>query len=171
MGNCLLDYVGIKVCAGDECPPGSGLYINSLPGISLESIEKIANEDQISYLGLWKDVQAEAWIRFVIDFREVFSRCFDLSNKIEYEDLICDNKKVLVNAWRFLLGNQLMLFRVNSPRLNRFTTVDIKSAQKLVDYYQVTYENALEQAVNLIDVSDFRLPKPDPQPKHVVWLP
>lgn len=170
MGNCLLDYVGIKVCA-DQQVPSSGLYINSLPGITLESMDKTATEDQITYLELWADVQSEAWIRFVIDFREVFSRCFDLSCVIDYEDIICDNKKILINAWRFLLGNQLMLFRINTTRLNRFSLVDAEEAQKLADYYQATYENALEQAVKLLDLSEFRQLHADPRPKQVTWLP
>ncbi len=172
MSNCLEDYVGIKTGCEEDFPPDSGLYINSLPGISLESIEKTATEDQITYLGLWADVQAEAWARFVIDFREVVSECFELNKRCDYEALICDNKKVLVNAWRYLLGNQLMLFRINTTRLNRFSTVDAKQAQALADEYQARYEKALLQAAQLCDIEACRCQLiTDPKPKQVQWLP
>jgi hypothetical protein len=163
--------VGIKVCA-DQDPSDSGLYINSLPGVSLESIEKTATEDQETYLGLWADVQTEAWSLFVIDFREAISECFELSKRCDYEELICENKKILVNAWRFLLGSQLMLFRINTTRLNRFSTIDAKQAEKMVDHYQVQYEKALLQAAQLCDISACRCELVlDPKPKSVQWLP
>lgn len=171
MGDCLKDYVGIKTGCEDTTA-SSGLYINSLPGISLESIEKTATQDQETYLGLWSDIQDEAWIRFVIDFREAVSECFELSKDCDYESLICDNKKILINAWRFLLGNQLMLFRVNTTRLNRFSTIDAKGAEKLVDHYQVQYEKSLLQAAQLCDLSECRCQLVnDPKPKQVQWLP
>lgn len=172
MDSCLKDFVGIKTGCPDESTPDSGLYINSLPGVSLESIEKTATEDQETYLGLWDDVQTEAWARFLIDFREAVSECFELTKRCDYEALICDNKDVLVNAWRYLLGNQLMLFRINTTRLNRFSTIDAAEAAKLVDYYQAQYEKALLQAVQLCDITVCRCQLvSDPKPKQVQWLP
>jgi hypothetical protein len=61
--DCLKDYIGIKGC-GAPAPPEvpnplpegasatdyfSGLYINELPGVNLEVIEKIADEEQENY--------------------------------------------------------------------------------------------------------------------------
>lgn len=166
--DCLLDYIGIKVC-GDETP-GSGLFINSLPGISLESIDKIATEDQITYMGVWADVQAEAAVRFKIDFMTAITNCFKLNTDCDYEDLICDNKAILVNAWRYLLGNQLMLFRLYTNRLNIFTTVKLEDAAALRDLYQVEYEKSLKQSVNLIDVGDCEMCCGG-NPEYVVWRP
>lgn len=166
--DCLLDYIGIKIC-GDEAPE-SGTFINSLPGISLESIDKIANEDQVTYAQVWKDVQTEAAIRFENDFISEVTRCFQLNAYCDYEDLICDNKARLVNPWRFLLGNQLMLFRIYSTRLNRFTTIDLEQAKELRDHYQVEYERSLEQAVKLIDTGDCCL-ECGGNPMTVTWLP
>lgn len=150
--DCLTDYVGILVCA-DADVPDSGLYINSLPGISLESIVKIAVDDQATYLGVWADVQKAAQARFKVDFIAAITKCFRLSKKCDYEDLICDNKEILVNAWMMLLANQLMQFRVYSTRLNRFTTVDLPAAKELVEFYQLEYEKALTQAAQLCDIS------------------
>lgn len=168
--DCLIDYVGLKICA-DQTPPDSGVYINTLPGISLESIDKTANEDQITYAGLWADVQAEAWILFQMDFVSAMTRCYDPNPKFDYTTLICDNKKKLLNAWRYLLGSQLMIFRVNSDRLNRYTTMDAEGAQKLADYYQAKYDELLAQAVELIHIPWNTHLHEDPQPKQVVWRP
>lgn len=167
---CLQDYIGIQVCSDDEAP-ASGLYINTLPGISLESIDKIADSEQVTYKGVWNDAQTEAAVRFKIDFIAELNKCFTISRHCDYEDMICDNLEVLVNAWRFLLGNQLMIFRLHTTRLNRFTTVDIDQAKELRDYYQVQYEKALSQAIKLVDVSGCCQTECGGNPQYVTWLP
>jgi hypothetical protein len=166
--DCLKDYIGIKVC-GDE-QPESGVFINSLPGISLESIDKIANEDQVTYAGVWSDVQDEAAVRFEMDFITQITRCFKLHAYCDYEDLICANKQKLLNPWRYLLGNQLMQFRLYTPRLNRFTTIDLDQAKQLLNFYQVEYEKALESAVKLVNTGDCCL-ECGGNPEYVTWLP
>ena len=50
MLNCFIDYIGLSYCSGVYEQPGSGLYLNSLPGISIESIDKIADSEQITYV-------------------------------------------------------------------------------------------------------------------------
>lgn len=166
---CLIGYIGLKIC-GDETSE-SGLFINSLPGISLESIDKTANEEQVTYAQVWEDAQQEAAIRFYIDFLDVLGECHKLTPYCDYEQVICDNKRVLANAWRYLLGNQLMMFRLYTNRLNRYTTVDLDEAKKLLDFYQVSYENALRQAAKLVDTSACFCLDCTPNPNHVVWRP
>lgn len=165
---CLINYIGIRACGNNT--PESGLYINSLPGISLESIDKIADSEQITYIGVWNDVQTEASQRFFLDFINEITKCFKLSAYCDYEQIICDNKRIIANAWRYLLGNQLMLFRIYTTRLNRFTTVDLEQAKELRDHYQVEYEKALSQAVKLCDTSACCLPCGG-NPEYVTWLP
>lgn len=167
--NCLTDYIGIRVCSNDT-PPESGLYINSLPGISLESIDKIADKDQVTYRGVWADAQDEAYQVFVIDFFAELMKCFQIQPYCDYEALLCKNKKTLSVAWKYLLGNQLMQYRLYTARLNYFTTVGLEDAEKLRDYYQVEYERALSKAAKLIDVSSCRL-QCGGNPETVVWLP
>jgi hypothetical protein len=153
MLTCFLGFIGLQNCGGVYEESESGLYINSLPGISLESIDKIADAEQITYKGVWDDVQTEAMVRFKIDFITEVTKCYKINKECDYEAIACENKETLVNAWRYLLGNQLMLFRLHTTRLNRFTTIDKDSAEDLRDFYQVEYEKALSQAVKLVDVS------------------
>jgi hypothetical protein len=153
--DCLKGYVGLKVC-GDETSP-SGTFINTLPGISLESIDKIADSEQTTYMGVWNDVQAEAATRFYIDVVSEITKCYQLTAYCDYEEIICANKLKLLSAWRYLLGNQLMIFRIYTTRLNRFTTVDLEQAKELRDHYQIEYEKALAQSAKILDVSSCEL--------------
>lgn len=165
---CLTDYIGIK---GEDSSPASGLFINSLPGITLDSIENIATIDQEDFLGVWADVQVEAAARFEMDFISEVTKCYKLNAYCDYEGLICNNKALLKKAWQYLLGNQLMIYRLYSNRLNRYTTVDLETAGKLKDFYQIEYESALKQAVQLIDISDCDCTDCGGNPEVVTWLP
>lgn len=166
---CLIDYIGFINCVDEGSP--SGLFINTLPGISLESVDKTANSEQVTYLHVWNDAQKEASVRLKVDFIAEINKCFTISSKCDYEDIICDNIEILVVAWRYLLGNQLMLYRKNSTRLNRFTTVDKKQAEELATFYQIEYEKALQQAVKLIDITGCCEQECNNNPQHIWWLP
>jgi hypothetical protein len=167
---CLFDYIGFLNCASEAEPP-SGMYINTLPGISLESVDKIANTEQVTYRQVWIDAQNEAAIRFKVDFIAELNKCFTISRKCDYEDMICDNIEYLTVAWRYLLGNQLMLYAITSKRLNRFTTIDKKQAEELAAHYQVEYERALAQAVKIVDISGCCEQECTNNPTHVWQLP
>ena len=60
--DCLNNYIGIKGCT--DPAPESGLYINDLEGISLESVDKVADDEQKTYLGVWADVQKRGLKKF-----------------------------------------------------------------------------------------------------------
>lgn len=62
---CLRDYIGIKGCG--LAPVDSGMYINSLPGIEFQGIQQLADAEQVSFLGVWDDVQERAIERFKLD--------------------------------------------------------------------------------------------------------
>lgn len=74
--NCLIDYIGLKTCDVDTSP--SGLFINQLPGVELKLLDKISDEEQADYLGVWNDVQTRASIRFKNDIRALFSKRYRL---------------------------------------------------------------------------------------------
>lgn len=63
---CLKDYIGLQQCA-DQTEPDSGLYINSLPGISTELLQKIANAEKGTFDHVWDAVQKISGLRFYTD--------------------------------------------------------------------------------------------------------
>jgi hypothetical protein len=98
------------------------------------------------------------------------NKCFKLERGCDYDTLICANAETLVQAWKYLLGVWLMIFRINSTRLNRFTTIDAKKAEELRDFYQLEYEKALKQAVLLMDTAECCM-ECEGNPQYVYTLP
>lgn len=73
---CLRDFIGLRGCG--LATPGSGLYINSLPGITMESFDKIANADQVTYLNVWRDIQTRAIAKFSNAVSSEFKKRFSV---------------------------------------------------------------------------------------------
>ena len=167
---CFVDYIGLSLCAGAYEVPASGIYISSLPGLNLESIDKIATQEQINYIGVWDDVQTNAVQQFKIDVMAEMRKCYELDCECDYDALICDNIEVLVQPWKYLLGIWILTFRINSNRLNRFTTVDIPQAKELIAYYQAEYEKFLSSSVLCMDISSCELCCGN-NPSVTTWLP
>lgn len=169
--DCFLNYIGLSYCTGGVYDsPASGIYLNSLPGISIENIDKIADSEQVSYLGVWDDVQKTALAQFKLDVMAELNKCYKLNRTCDYNELICDNIEELTQAWKFLLGVTLMLFRLNSDRINRWTTIGRDEAKELRDFYQIEYEKALHQGVLLMDTDACCL-NCESNPAVVTWLP
>lgn len=173
MLECLDGYVGLWYCDTAYGQAASGLYVNQLPGVSIESIDMTANDEQITYLGLWDDVQKAAKPRFRLDFITKLTECFKLSRGCDYDSIICQEKnlELLSVAWQYLLANQLMLFRLHTNRLNRYTTIDKEDAEKLRDYFSEEYYKYLAIAVKLVDVGDCACIQCGGNPEYVTWLP
>jgi len=167
--DCLTDYIGLRVCGTETSD--SGQFINTLPGISLESIGKIADNEQLTYKGVWNDAQVEAGNRFYVDVVNELTRCYELQPYCDYEAIICANRSKLITAWKYLLGNQLMIYRLYTQRLNRFTTIDLKQAADLRDLYQVEYEKYLSLAAKIMDISVCECMDCGGNPQTVTWLP
>ena len=150
--DCFKNYIGIKFGTGAVAP--SGFYIVQLPGIHLEVMDKIADGDQIGLNGVWSDVQTRASRRLKKDFLRLFSKRFIgyccTREDCEPADVLCAAKEIFTDAWWYLLGCELVLERIYSPRLNRYTTIDKDQAVELKDFYGVEYEKAMEEAVHAI---------------------
>lgn len=168
---CFIDHIGLSYCTrGVYDTPASGIYLNSLPGISIENIDKIADSEQISYLGVWADVQTFALAQFKLDVMTKIGECYKINTDCDYDEMICDNIEELTQAWKYLLGVSLMIFRLTSDRVNRWTTIQRDEAKELRDFYQIEYEKALKQGVLLMDTSECCL-QCEPNPSVVTWLP
>lgn len=167
---CFTDYIGLSLCAGAYEVPASGIYISSLPGLNLESIEKVATQEQINYTGVWADVQVNALPDFKVEVMAEIRKCYELNCDCDYDALICENLEVLTQAWKYKLGIWILQFRVNSNRLNRFTTINIEQAKELLTFYQVEYEKMLSSSVLCMDISSCELCCGG-NPQVVTWLP
>lgn len=168
--SCFLDYVGLVRRNGVYDQPGSGQFVNTLPGININNVDRIADSEQGTWKTVWADVQVEAASRFYLDVLSRMRGCYKLDPDCDYEALICTNKEILATAWKYLLGVQLMSERMFSERLNRFTLVDRKQAEELRAAYQSEYEVYLEQAIQLLDTTDCDLCCGG-NPEYVTWLP
>lgn len=78
--NCLIDFIGLAGCG--EPTPASGLFVNSLPGISLKSIEQLADAEQHTYAGVWDDVQLRATKRLQLMLVAALSKNFKVKSGI-----------------------------------------------------------------------------------------
>lgn len=170
MLECLLNYIGLKACGGETAT--SGQFINSLPGISLTSIQATVEDEQKTYLGLWEDIQTEAYNTFYVDFLTELNKCYSIRPYCDYEQIICDNLTAITIPWKYLLGVFVMQFRLQTPRLNKFTTIDRKQAEDQMNIYQAKYETALTNAAMLLklDLTDCCV-QCGGNPETVVWLP
>lgn len=168
--NCFINHIGLSLCSGAYESPASGIYINSLPGLSIESLDKIADQEQINYLGVWDDVQTNALAQFRLDLLSEVKKCYQLDNTCDLDEMFCDNIDDLTMAWKYLLGVWVLMFRINSNRLNRYTTLTIDQAKELMAFYQVKYEQAIAQGVQVMDTSSCELCCGG-NPEVVTWLP
>lgn len=168
---CFIDHIGLIYCTGGGyTAPDSGIYINSLPGISIENTDKIADSEQVTYLGVWDDVQKFALAQFRLDVMNELRNCYQLNRDCDYDAMICDNIDELTLAWKYLLGVSLMIFRLNSDRVNRYTTIGRDEAKELRDFYMLEYQKALKQGVLLMDTDECCL-QCESNPSVVTWLP
>lgn len=171
MLECLNDYIGLSYCStGVYDAPASGIYLNAMPGLSIESIDKIADAEQVTYLGVWADVQTAAIPDYRSDVIAEIMKCYKINCECDYDELICDNLDILSQSFKYKLAVWLLVFRINTSRLNRFTTVDLKQAKELKDFYQLEYEKMLKQEVLCMDISACQLCCGG-NPEVVTWLP
>lgn len=149
---CYTGLVGILGCPGDE--PGSGLYINSLPGVTLEMVDKIADSEQVTYLGVWQEIEKRGIMKFRTALMAGLNKCYQINQRATVECIACENSDLLVTSLWYLLGRELMDERIYSNRINRYTTIDLDEAKELRDHFLVTFEQELAAALQGIDVKN-----------------
>jgi hypothetical protein len=79
--DCLQNYIGLRQVS---TAPISGLWINALPGMSTELADRIATEEQLNYVGVWADVQSNAFRRIQEDVVNLLSTDVKI-NQIVYQ--------------------------------------------------------------------------------------
>ena len=83
--NCLKDHIGVQGCT--TTTPNSGIFINQLPGIELEMIDKLADEQQVDFNGVYDDIQERAVRRLKTDVNAEFKKRYKLKNITQSVDL------------------------------------------------------------------------------------
>lgn len=155
--DCLNGLIGVK--AGEVTPePVTGLYVTSLPDITLLEIGKIVDSDQTPATGqkewakLWGDVEKRAILKFRTLFLSELNKCHRISDLTVAECLICENKLLLATALWYLLGAELMFEKINSNRINRYTTIDKPKAKELRAEFMDLFHSELSVSVAGIDI-------------------
>jgi hypothetical protein len=77
-----------------------------------------------------------------------------VSLKCDYEGLICANSDLFATALWYLLGRELMVERLFTDRINKWSTIDRPKAQQLHDIFANTYEKELNLVIDGIDLND-----------------
>ena len=117
-------------------------------------IDNVVNGNFSCFCNDW--FSCEANVRggsLVTPFNDVESQnnTFGLSGvfgvRCSYDNLVCDNRDVFKIALWYLLGHELMNERIYTPRLNRFTTIDLDKAKALRDAFKAEYEKELDNAI------------------------
>jgi hypothetical protein len=92
--NCLENYIGLRSCTAGT--PLSNLWINDLPGMSTELLDKIATTDQITYAGVWESIQRSAYEDFKFDIQNALY----LSAEAQLDQVLFQTSKNFVQNWQ-----------------------------------------------------------------------
>lgn len=78
---CLRDYIGLRGCSTSV--PESGLYLTDQPGISLVSLDKVADSEKQTYKAVWEAIQTRAINRLQSDVISEFAKKYHLRRLTE----------------------------------------------------------------------------------------
>jgi hypothetical protein len=70
-----------------------------------------------------------------------------------YDGLAANNRALFANALWYLIGAEILVERLSSDRINRYTTIDREQAQENLAYMQEQYKINLEQALEGINLT------------------
>jgi hypothetical protein len=150
---CLANRIGIRGC-GAEVTPAPQLFINDLPGVSLENINALVTDEDETFIVLWNKVVLRSLKKFEILVKAKLNQCYKLTDKEVIECLVCEKKELFDVALWYLHGTELMIERTSSDEMSRFTTIDLDKAETLkADFYQ-EFEQALTDAVSSMQPND-----------------
>lgn len=161
--DCLVGYIGLA----NGTAANSGLYLSDLPGISAESVAAIANGDQSDAEAVLHEVEVRAIAKFRTLFTREMNRCWRISNRSEIECIICENKELIAVALWYLIGAEMMLEKINSERVNRFT-VTKKDYQELANQFLNDVFTELQTAVAGIDIANTTCIQQDAIPNNLI---
>lgn len=148
---CLDGLVGIDSC-DSATPPPSGLYINELPGMTIELLQMITQKEDETYMATWDKIYKNAIIRFRTAAMAQLNECYQVNEQGTVECIVCENVQLLSTAFWYLLGNVATVHALASWRTNNFTTLRKPEIEQLSAIYFTEFQKELKYAVQGIDV-------------------
>jgi hypothetical protein len=79
----------------------------------------------------------------VTQAKDVFGLSAVWSIKCSFDNVVCQNKDHFAQALLYCLGSELMTERINTSRINRWTTVDLPKAKELRKYFEAKYKGGV----------------------------
>ena len=156
----LKGYIGCL--SNDPVKAPSGLYVDSLPDISVQVLEDIARGIEEAN-ETWSRIEERGILKFRTLFIAEVNKCHKVSDISLCECLILSNKEVLATSLWYLLGAEVMLTRKASSRINA-ATIDRSKSKELRAYFEDQFEKELSTAVASIDIHASEC-FPDEQPE------
>lgn len=130
MLSCLAGYIGYWPC--DGAAPESGLYLHELQGISLESVDKIADSDQRTFENVLSDIEKRALNRLSTEVRARFARRYRLLSLTEFA----------------VFGD-----RVNTANLTAAVASELRGFRINLDYHDFGYVKSNFQVLHIQSLS------------------
>jgi hypothetical protein len=132
--------------------------VSALPGISKYNLGKIADKTKYADADgepdapvLFGVCESRAIQTFFSAFTAAINTHYRLCDLDVISCLVCENKNKLGIALMYYIGHEIMVERVASDRLNRFTTVDLDKAKELRADFLERAEYELNTAVKGIN--------------------
>lgn len=161
--DCLNNRIGIRGCGAPATEGAVGppvvealpkLVVNDLPGITLENIEAMVDDEQETFLGLWNNIVLRTLKKFEVMVKAKLNKCYRITDKSVVECLVCEKKDLFdVPLW-YLHGVELMIERTSTDVMSRYTTIDLEKAEKLKQEFYLEFEANLTDAVNSLNPED-----------------
>jgi len=154
--DCLNGYIGLSSSVSTG---SSGLNVDALPDISVIVGEKISvkqdqETDEEALSRVWENIEKRAIQKFRTLFFKRINECYKIKKADDIEKLICDNKELLsVSIW-YLFGAEFMNERINSSRINRYTTVDKAKAKEIYAELIGLFTTELDSSIQGITPAD-----------------
>jgi hypothetical protein len=145
--DCLVGFVGVDESTGD-----SGLYLTSLPLITVAFLNGIAPA-QGAYKDMMKGVESRTIRAFRTKFTAELNRCFKVHDRETVESLICENKELLAEAFLLLYGSETLSQALGSQRINRTTTLDLGRVREIKAEFDNDFMRELSEAVSGLDIT------------------
>lgn len=144
----LRGFIGLSSHDGVEVE--SGLYVDSLPGISSEVITRVA-DDRDGGDTLWSKIEWRALLKFRTLFISEVNKAHKVHNQSICECLIRENRLLLATSLWYLMGAEVMVERITSSRVN-VATINKNTPRELKEMFEDSFRKELAEAVLTIDV-------------------